>query len=138
MLAVGMAKMFLRTDNYNMNSQKAYTKVYSCIFLAQMCLSYAAADKEVVSIMLDNRDVRECLCCTHHRLSVLVFRANTTFGAKVRNALKMVDPEKDPYYDPDSSSKILGLCLFIAFYSTYFPTRAVQAISRISLAHTHS
>ena len=67
------------------------------------------ADKEVVTITLDNRDVRECLGCTHNKLPVLIFRANTAFGDKVRTALKMIDPEEDPYYDPDSQSKDYGL-----------------------------
>lgn len=68
-----------------------------------------------MTITLDNRDVKECLCCTHHKLSVLIFRANTGFGSKVRRALKMIDSEEEPYYDPDSNSKLLRLfiCLFL-------------------------
>ena len=65
------------------------------------------AENEAVKVRLDNRDVRECLGCTHHKLPVLFFRANESFGKKVRTALKMVDPEQDPYYDPDSKSKCM-------------------------------
>lgn len=59
-------------------------------------------DTESVKVRLDNRDVKECLGCTHHDLPLLIFKANQLFGEKVRQALQMVDKNKDPYYDPDS------------------------------------
>jgi len=74
------------------------------MFIAFFC-DCISAETQAVKIRLDNRDVRECLGCTHQNLPVLFFRANESFGVKVRNALGMSDSSQNPYYDPDSTSK---------------------------------
>ena len=99
-----MLVLFLNTSNFHLPILQVHMYLFNYVHFSFSCL----AENEAVKVRLDNRDVRECLGCTHHKLPVLFFRANESFGKKVRTALKMVDPEQDPYYDPDSKSKWLA------------------------------